>query len=328
LKIEHVTFMNVVNFPVLVSRSSAVRINEVTVRDSGNKNAKGRNNLSGGILIEEGTVDFEVARSTFQNIPGNGLWTHSLLTSSQLQDGAFLNNKFGTIGRDAIQVGHAKRVRVEGNIGNHIGFPNEVVDVENGGVPAALDTAGDVSGSQYTGNQFIEINGKCMDLDGFHDGVILDNKCTNSRPVEEYPSGHFGIVMNNSNPGTHSNNIEINGNTVDGVKFGGLFVMGSGNHIANNKFLNLNMANCDGVAGQAGCVYKPDELQMLGSGIYLGKGVAREESTKANVIRGNTITGHNMAKLCVVAGPGVKLVENTVEDNKCTNPPKSKDAAK
>ncbi|MEP7354428.1 MAG: right-handed parallel beta-helix repeat-containing protein [Acidobacteriota bacterium] len=319
LKIEHLTISNIVNFPVLVSRSAAVRISDVNIRDSGNKNAKGRNNLSGGILIEEGTVDFEVARSTFENITGNGLWTHSLLTSPQLQDGAFLNNKFGTIGRDALQVGHAKRVKVDGNTGHHIGYPVDVVDSENGGVPVVLDTAGDVEGTQYSGNQFFEINGKCIDLDGFHDGVVVDNICTNRRPVAEYPHGHYGIVMNNSNPKTHSSNIELNGNTIDGAKFGGLFLMGSGNHVAGNKFLNLNLAGCNGTADQSGCVYKPDEPKMLGSGIYLGRGIAREEETKGNVIRGNTITGHNMSKLCVVQGPGVNPASNTVEDNHCSD---------
>lgn len=315
LRIERMVFQNVVNFPVLVSRSTAVRIREVRVENSGSLNAKGRNNLSGGILLEEGTADFEVQKSSFKNIRGNGLWTHSLLTSPQLLDGAFFENTFDQIGRDAIQVGHAKRVRVEGNTGREIGFPVDIVDVENGGTPVVIDTAGDVEGSQYTRNRFDEINGKCIDLDGFHDGVVLDNTCINRMDAVAYPSGHFGIVMNNTNPNTHSSNIELSGNLIDGAKYGGLFLMGSNNHVTNNRFVNLNLAGCN--ESSPSCVYKADEPRMLEAGIYVGRGVARLEEAKGNVIRNNIISGHKMGARCVVLGPGVAPVAATVEMNDC-----------
>jgi hypothetical protein len=315
VRIEHVEFRNVVHFPVLVSRSSGVRIRNVRVENSGALNAKGRNNLSGGILLEEGTSDFEVRNSTFKNIRGNGLWTHSLLTSPQLLDGVFSENHFEVIGRDAIQVGHAKRVKVEANTGREIGYPIEVVDVENGGTPVAIDTAGDVPGSQYVRNHFDEINGKCIDLDGFHEGVVLDNSCINRFTAADYPNGHFGIVMNNTNPQTHSNDIEMSGNLIDGTKYGGLFMMGSNNHITNNRFVNLNLASCN--ESSPTCIYKADEPQMLQSGIYIGKGVARMEETKGNVIRGNTITGHKMSTRCVTTAPGIAAGANTVESNTC-----------
>ena len=315
LRIENVEFHNVVHFPVLISRSSAVRIRNVTVDNSGSLNAKGRNNLSGGILLEEGTADFEVRNSTFRNIRGNALWTHSLLTSEQLLDGAFIDNRFENIGRDAIQVGHAKRVNVEGNTGREIGYPFEIVDVENGGTPVAIDTAGDVPGSQYVRNRFDEVNGKCIDLDGFHDGIVLDNSCVNRHAASDYPNGHFGIVMNNTNPKAHSNDIEISGNLIDGAKYGGLFLMGANNHVTNNRFVNLNLARCN--ESSPACVYKADEPQMLQSGIYLGRGVARLEETKGNIIRGNTITGHKMAARCVNTGPGIAPAANTIESNSC-----------
>lgn len=315
LRIERVEFHNVVNFPVLVSRSTGVRIREVRVVDSGSLNAKGRNNLTGGILLEEGTADFEVQKSSFKNIRGNALWTHSLFTSPQLLDGAFLENTFEQIGRDAIQVGHAKRVRVEANTGREIGFPVEIVDVENGGTPVVIDTAGDVEGAQYVRNRFDEVNGKCMDLDGFHDGVVLDNTCINRLDASAYPNGHFGIVMNNTNPNTHSNNIELSGNLIDGAKYGGLFLMGSNNHITNNRFLNLNLAGCN--ESSPSCVYKADEPHMLESGIYVGRGVARLEGAAGNVIRNNTISGHKMAARCIVFGPGVSAAGATVESNAC-----------
>ena len=142
LEAVKLTFANVVNFPILVSQSSKVRIAGVTIEDSGSKNANGRNNLSGGILLEEGTSDFEVRDSTFHGILGNALWTHSNFRAPRQQDGVFARNKFDTIGRDALQLGHATRVRIEGNTGVNIGYPVEAVDIENQGIPIAIDTAG------------------------------------------------------------------------------------------------------------------------------------------------------------------------------------------
>ena len=318
LEIARVEFTEVAHFPVIVSRSSKIRIHDVTVTKSGSKNAKGRNNGSGGILIEEGSRDFDVRNTSFRDIWGNGLWTHSLLTSPRLENGVFQNNRFETIGRDALQVGHAQGVRVEGNTGIEIGFPPDIVDVEGGGVPVAIDTAGDVANTIYIRNRFSEINGKCIDLDGFHDGTVAENSCFNVQKASDYPHGHFGIVMNNSNPAAHSNNIEIKANSIDGAKFGGLFVMGRGNRILNNHFANLNLARCNENSAEFGCIYKTDEPEMLQSGIYLGKGVARLEETTGNVIRGNDISGHQMAARCIVTGPGVSRGANTIESNRCS----------
>ncbi len=73
-----------------------------------------------------------------------------------------------------------------------------LVDVENGGTPVGIDTAGNVDQSTYEHNRFEEIDGKCIDLDGFHDGAVRGNTCINRRPPEDYPFGHFGIVFNNA----------------------------------------------------------------------------------------------------------------------------------
>jgi hypothetical protein len=212
-------------------------------------------------------------------------------------------------------VGHAKRVKVEGNKGREIGYPFEIVDLENRGVPVAIDTAGDVPGSEYVRNQFDEVNGKCIDLDGFHDGIVLENSCVNRYKADDYPNGNFGIVMNNTYPGTHSNNIEMSGNLIDGSKYGGLFLMGTNNRITNNRFLNLNMAGCN--ESSPACLYKPDEPQMLQAGIYVARGVARAEATTSNLIRNNTITGHKMKTRCVSVAPNVSQGANTIESNTC-----------
>jgi hypothetical protein len=306
LEIDRLELSEVVNFPILVSQSSHVRIAGVTIDSSGSKNARGRNNLSGGILLEEGTSDFEVHDSTFRGILGNALWTHSNFRAPRQEAGVFAGNKFDTIGRDAIQVGHATRVRVDGNMGVNIGYPVDIIDVENLGTPVAIDTAGNVDNSTYTRNEFREINGQCIDLDGFHDGIVEKNVCTNSKGVEAYPFGGTAIVMNNTHPDTNSTNIEIRGNVVEGSKFGGLFLMGSRNRVIDNVFLGLNLAH-------------GDQPEILVSGIYLSRGVARLEETTRNVIRGNRIFGYKMKTRCVAFGPGVSRDANTVEGNTCSD---------
>jgi hypothetical protein len=319
LQIERLTVTHVVNFPILVSQSSNVRVWGSTIEDSGSKNARGRNNLSGGILIEEGSSSFEVTESLFRRIAGNALWTHSMSIAPRQKDGSFTNNYFDTIGRDAIQVGHATRVKVEGNKGVNIGFPVDVVDIENLGTPVAIDTAGDVDASTYERNEFSEINGQCIDLDGFHDGAVRGNRCTNRKSAADYPHGSFAIVMNNTHPAAHSDNIEISANVIDGSKFGGLFLMGSRNKIIGNQFLRLNLAGCNESARQFGCVYKSEEPEMLESGIYLSRGVARTEDTRGNVVRDNRISGHQMKSRCVRFGPGVASALNTVDRNICSD---------
>jgi hypothetical protein len=318
VEISKVRFSSVAGFPILVSRSSGVRIHDVLVEDSGSHNSKKRNNLTGGILLEEATRDFEVRDSTFRRILGNGLWTHSLLTSQRLKDGLFARNQFETIARDAIQIGHATNVRVDSNTGREIGYPVDAVDVENGGTPVAIDTAGNVDHTEYTRNSFEEINGKCFDLDGFHDGLVKDNQCVSRKRPGEYVFGHFGIVMNNTNPEVRSENVVIEGNLIDGTKYGALFLMGRGHHILRNRFLHLNTAECNETK-EFLCVYKNDEPNMLDAGIYLGTGVARREKTTGNEIRGNTISGHKMRARCITAGPGVSLAANRVGGNDCSD---------
>ena len=87
-------------------------------------------------------------------------------------------------------------------------------------------------------------------------GPCADNTCVNRKRQEDYPSGHFGVVMNNTDPDMHSQNIEIAGNVLDGMKFGGLYLIGSGHRVTGNRFLHLNTAGCNESAAQVFCIYK------------------------------------------------------------------------
>jgi hypothetical protein len=272
------------------------------VADSGSRNPAGRNNTTGGILLEEGTSDFRVTRCEVRNIRGNGIWTHSLYTSARNARGVFAENRFDTIGRDALQVGHATEVRVEGNTGTRIGFPEEAVDVEGRAIPVGVDTAGNVDRSIYARNQFFGINGKCIDLDGFHDGEVSRNVCIDV--------AGDGIVMNNANPDMQSRNVRIEDNLLDGVKYRGIFVIGEGHVIRRNRLLNLNTAHC-------GCYYTAGEPDMFRSGIYLGRGAERPAPARGNRIEENEITGYQMDRRCIGRAPGIAPDWNTLRDNRC-----------
>lgn len=317
LRIENVQFRNVAGFPILVSAAEKVRISGVNITDSGSRNARKRNNATGGILLEEGTHDFEVTGCDLRNVMGNGIWTHSLYTSPRSADGHIVSNRIAIVGRDAIQVGHATRVTVEKNTGARIGYPLDAVDIEAEATPVTIDTAGNTDVTQYRDNSFEEVNGKCIDLDGFHDGEVRGNSCINGLPRVAYPQGHYAIVMNNSNPDMQSRNILIWGNRVEGFLYGGLLVIGSGHRVSHNHFVHLNMAHCNEEAARYGCLYFPNEPDFLRSGIYLRGKAHRAAITRDNTIEDNEISGYGIASRCVVTGPGVDASQNRIGHNDC-----------
>jgi hypothetical protein len=319
LEIRDVAFREIAGFAILAARCNSVRVENVHVTDSGSRNELGRNNTTGGILFEGGTADFSVTRSTFDRVLGNGIWTHSLYTSSRNRDGLVSGNRFREIARDAIQAGHATGIRVESNTGTRIGYPVEAVDVEGGGIPVAIDTAGNVDKSVYARNTFEEINGKCIDLDGFHNGEVTGNTCINSKPPSEYPFGHYGIVMNNTNPDMQSENIRVEGNHIEGMKFGGIFIIGEGHVVTGNHFLNVNTAGCNENAARFGCTHFPGEPDLLQSGIYLGQRAERPAVARDNLIEENIVTGHRMAMRCIGFAPKVSPEENRIRENECSN---------
>ncbi len=322
LTVERVHVRKVSGFAILVNASRGVRIRDCDVTAGGGRNAAGRNNTTGGILLEEGTTDFRVTRCRLAGIRGNGIWTHSLYTSPRNGRGEIDGNRFHEVGRDAIQVGHAYSVRVEGNTGDHIGFPLDAVDSEGHAIPVAIDTAGNVGGSAYVDNRFEEIDGKCIDLDGFHDGEVAANTCVNRSPAEAYPFGGYGIVMNNTNPDMRSQNIRVIGNVIDGPKFGGIFVIGTGHRVEGNRLLRVNLAHCNEEAARFGCYYAPGEPEMLESGIYLGRGAERPAPARGNVIENNQIVGFRMDQRCIGLAPGIGKDWNVVRGNVCWSGPK------
>jgi len=317
LTVERIACRNIAGFAVLVSRARSVLIRGVTVADSGSRNALGRNNGTGGILLEEGTADFTVTGCTLERVRGDGIWTHSLYTSPRNARGVITLNRFRELARDAILIGHSTRIRVTHNTGSRIGFPAAEVDIENGATPVALDTSGNVDESSYSENRFDDIDGKCVDLDGFHDGEVRANQCVNPAGFASYPFGHYGIVMNNANPDMRSQNIRITDNLIDGTLFGGIFVIGSGHTIARNRLLHLDASHCNENTAHYGCFDIAADPQLLEAGIYLGRGAGFPAPAQHNLIEDNRITGFKMQSHCIIAASGVDAKANTIRNNVC-----------
>jgi len=314
--IDNVHLREIPSFGILVSNSHRVYIDRVQIADSGSNSPKGHNNTTGGILLEEGTTGFDVRRCALQSIRGNGIWTHSRQVRNA--DGAIAGNTIREVGRDAIQVGHATRVQVVGNHVLRIGYPVSEIDVESLATPVGIDTAGNVDASVYEGNSFDDVNGKCIDLDGFHDGTVSHNICINRGPAEDYPWGQFGIVMNNSNPEMESRNVAIENNLIQGTRFGGIFVIGVGNTVRGNTLQRINLAHCPDNAARFGCSL-PAQPGVLESGIYLGSRGERPAPARGNIVEKNLIRGWRMKTHCIGFAPGVRATDNTIRANECTD---------
>ena len=317
IELSDLWMRDIQGFAVLASRVKKIKIRKLDVEDSGGRNTRGRNNTTGGVLFEEGTDDFEIRDSTFRKVSGNGVWTHSTFLSPRNYRGLITGNRFEQIGRDAIQVGHANRVRVENNTGRYIGYPFNLVDAEGLGTPVGIDTAGKVDEGVYTRNRFEEINGKCIDLDGFHDGEVSENTCINKGPAGDYPHGHYAIVMNNANQSMESQLIVIRDNVLDGTRFGGIFVIGKKHQILRNKLLNLNKGHCNVGLPALKCDPLPDQPQLTEAGIYLGARAERSAPSIGVIVAGNEISGFNMAANCIILAPTLAPGQNEIRDNKC-----------
>ncbi len=183
------------------------------------------------------------------------------------------------------------------NRGRRIGYPLDAVDPA--AIPAALDTAGNVDQSVYADNHFEDIDGKCMDLDGFHDGEIRDNACISRKQADQYPYAQYGIVFNNSNLDMQPVNIAITGNLIDGAGYGGIFLIGSGNVVSRNRLLQLNRDHCTGDMRQARCNYASDQPALLHKAVTAWGRCGPPGAYQGNLIENNEISGFAIAHSCV-----------------------------
>ncbi len=143
LEIGQVTATAVAGFTILVNAGHTVRIHDIKIANSGGLNARKRNNTTGGILLEEGTTDFEVLNCRIADVRGNGIWTHSLYTSPPQCARPHRGQRI-CHDRARCHSGRARtEVRVENNRGRMIGYPSEEVDLEGRAFPVAVDYRGE-----------------------------------------------------------------------------------------------------------------------------------------------------------------------------------------
>lgn len=317
ITLDRLHLTRITDFPVIVSAASNIHITRLTVEDSGSRNERGRNNTSGGILLEEGTRHFEITGCTLRRVLGNAIWTHSNGGSPRNAAGRIAYNTISYVGRDAIQVGHATGITVENNQGSDIGYPADAVDAAAEATPVALDSSGNVDHGAYRNNRFRDVDGECINLDGFHDGEVRGNRCESAGALARYPYAHYGIVMGNTDPGVRVSGVTIADNTVVGTGYGGIYLIGSGNTVTGNRLLRLNRNHCTGDGKTAACNYLLDQPGLLRSGIYLAAGAKHPDPAIGNTIHGNQLEGFGIDRWCIEAAPGVDRGRNRIAANVC-----------
>lgn len=208
LEISQFKASQIAGFPILVNGGSHVRVHDVEIVESGTLDLNGHNNGSGGVALEEGVADFEILQSRIGKIRGNGVWIRSTGNSGAPARGRIAGNEFAILARAAIELNHATAVTIENNTGHMIGFPGEEVLTGGTALPAAIASTGSVDRSTIRNNNFEQIAGRCLSLDGFSNGEVTGNACA------------------------------------DGL-FNGFLIRGAGNRITGNHLTGLNNAHRD-----------------------------------------------------------------------------------
>jgi len=319
IQISGIAFRDVGSFAIIGSIARKVKIENVSVTGGGSQNAKSKQNTSGGIVFEEGSNGVEVRNSRFEKISGNALWTAARPAALRNGNILFENNDFANIGHTAIHIGSANRVRILNNRIKLAGYPVELIDSASGSAPAAIGTSGKVDEGLIANNQIEEVNGYCFYLNGFHDGAVRGNRCINRGKPEDYPNGGYGIWFGNLFPEMRSQLNTIQSNVVDGVRLGGIFMIGGGHKIIGNKFLNLNRARCPDNKKEFGCNLMPDEPGVVRAGIFIGDKAERPDPGTDNLVESNEITGYRMKTNCIILADKVDLTANTVRTNTCAD---------
>jgi len=208
LEIAGVKASKFAGFPILINGGHDVHIHDVEITESGSLDANGHNNGSGGVVLEEGVTDFEIVRALIGKIRGNGIWIRSAEGAATAAKGRIAENEFAIVARAAIELNHANGITIENNTARMIGFPGEEALTGGTALPAGIATTGSVEHSTIHNNNFDQIAGRCLSLDGFSNGEVTGNTCS------------------------------------DGL-FNGFLIRGADNRITGNHLTDLNSAHRD-----------------------------------------------------------------------------------
>ena len=255
LEIAQVKATQIAGFPILVNGGHNVHIHDIEITDSGSLDANGRNNGSGGVVLEEGVTDFEILHALIGKVRGNGIWIRSADNTIAAR-GRIADSEFAILARAAIEINHASAVTIENNTGHMFGFPGEETVTTGTVLPAAIVTTGAADHVAIRNNQFEQIAGRCFSLDGFNDGEVTGNQCS-------------------------------------ATLFNALLIRGMANHITGNHFTDLNNAHRDqpeslraGVfvaAGASGNTIDSNEISGYGMAQHCIGGSAEANKVTKNV---------------------------------------------
>jgi len=317
--VKNMTFKDLSGFAVLGAFDKNTTVENNEIADSGTRNGKGHNTGAGGVSFTDGSDGFLVRGNTFKRLFGNGVWVHSRARADRSQNGVIEGNHFENISRNMVLLSRAYKIAVRKNNAKMIGFPIDTVNTD-ARPPAGVATEGKVDSSVIEGNEFEQVNGRCFDLDGFHDSEVTGNSCRNRGEAGEYPHGGYGLVLDNSSSEMHSQLVNIHDNTIEGMRWGGVFLIGSGHKVVRNKLLRLNLLGCTAATRDFACTPNADEPMIARAGIYLGLRGARPDPVAGAVIEDNEVSGTGMGSgNCVVYAPQVKPEASTARNNNCRN---------
>jgi len=240
-----------------------------------------------------------VSNCTFKNITGNCVWSYTYTTANLHQNFSVFGSLFSDVGRDGTEMGDVQNFTVNNNYYYRIGYVAGSPAYYPGQNAVAIDTSGYCQNGKYSGNAMLNVNGECIDLDGFTSGEVSNNSMMiswNTDPL--YVTDQ--IANYGYSPGAAQNittGIQTNA-TYD--PRGGQRVTIIGNTVQNmgNMAVNLFNAQNDLVTGNS--IWHPGNSSLgataIGVPVLLGTSastgspyVSPPRHNKLNVITGNTI---------------------------------------
>lgn len=216
---------------------------------------------TGGIHYQNDGRDLDFARhaltgltvedSLFERMSGHAIWGHGYGFHTLNEDIVVRRNRFVDIGMDGVLIANAARAVVEENHFHRIGFvlsgdgktprpawyPGLRADGADNIPAVAIDTSGLVRDSVYRGNEMLNVNGHCIDLDGFTRGGVRGNRMrvsgredswnyVNDRVGEfgGHRQGNFtkGINLSNTAAAALTEDVRIEENTL--INLGGFAI--------------------------------------------------------------------------------------------------------
>lgn len=190
----------------------------------------------------------QVTTCHFHRNTGNCIWSHVWGLNQLHQAFQFQDNEFLDCGLDGIEPGGVTGVVVTGNLFRRIGYI--CTDDTSQGIPrwlagaqaTALDSSGLVINANYCDNNFLDINGGALDLDGHGQSAVVGNvvrvaavgdpeyvedQIAICGPTNTGAEGYGVNIGDTNNTSLGASNITIAGNTFINLSAGAIRMYGT-----------------------------------------------------------------------------------------------------